>query len=404
MVDGGGGVDDCGVLFDVYAQLARRIAEDLGDFVDIQSQLFDAWKPIAHAVHANCDSDDPVQLGRSRILNQAHNDFLDLLYESMSGRGRPAVRSARSLFEHMVNHGWISANPSEAERYCDHAAMAELLNLDLNTPEAEEFTGKTRKKVRHWRHKLERRIRPAAALAIDKYGPSFRRSWTKSSLLNRAQSVGAGADYDVYRLLSAVIHGAAGGDLGHRSEIDGIQVVRTGPAVSICPLALQVGLKFYEMLVRQIREAVDSVVTLELEKLLSQLSDLVPDHEKRCTAVDAEIWPGEAPVSVMYLRVELDGTRNWLLFDGVGSTILADVVGADSGPNAVWLESLIAEVEKVNPDRTQPLLIGVEKCKGVPRPGEKWRPAEETLRPVDRQSRRRPLRVKEPQWDPWLST
>lgn len=125
--------------------------------------------------------------------------------------------------------------PAEAERYLDHAAIAELLDLELNTVAEDEFTGAARKRVRHWRHKLERRIRPAAKRVIQVHGPWFRSRWTQVNLRDRADQVGLGGEYDSYRLLSAVIHGAAGGDLGHRQEIGGAQVLRTGPAVGLCP-------------------------------------------------------------------------------------------------------------------------------------------------------------------------
>ena len=133
-----------GPLFDMYDWLAGEIADALPVIGHLQQSLNEALRPFLHAVHANADDDDPVQRSRSRIVNQANNDFLDLLYESNVRTGSPGGPSAVPLFEHMVNHRWITAHPTEAERYWDHGAIGELLDLQLNTPREEDFTGKTR--------------------------------------------------------------------------------------------------------------------------------------------------------------------------------------------------------------------------------------------------------------------
>jgi hypothetical protein len=394
-----------GPLFDTYDWLAGEIADDLPLIGHVQQLLTEALQPFLHAVHANADHDDPVQLSRSRIVNQANNDFLDLLYESMSGRGRPAVRSARSLFEHMVNHRWITAHPTEAERYWDHRAIGDLLDLELNTPREEDFTGKKRKRVRHWRAKLERRVRPAADAVIAKYGTPFRRSWSTTPLRDRADALGLGGEYDFYRLLSAVIHGAAGGDLGHRAEIGGAPVVRTGPALSACPLAFRVGLRYYRTLVADVGNIIGSAGTFGLEAVLDDLEGIVVDHEQRCLGIDSLLWPNEPPRATMFLRVEVDGTWTWLLLDGEEpKTVVADLVDPDP-VRLQRLEDLVTRAEAANPGRTQPLVVGVEGIQGIPRPGEQWRPAEETLRRAQAPGQRPVygvLQVKEPLWDPSL--
>src|SRR5262245_34821376 len=170
-----------GHIFETYDWLTDQIAGRLPPVLELQRDLKEAIWPFANGAFQNADVEDATEAATVRILNQALNDFLDLFYEAMSGRGRPAARTARSLFEHVVNLRWIRSSAAEAERYMDHAAIAELLDLELNTVTEDQFTGSMRKRVRHWRYKLERRIRPAADKAIEAHGPWFRARWTQTS-------------------------------------------------------------------------------------------------------------------------------------------------------------------------------------------------------------------------------
>jgi len=346
-------------------------------------------------------------LARSRIVGQATNDFLDLVLEAMSGRGRPAARSSRALYEHIVNLRWVTNDVDQAQRYCDHAAIGDLLDLDLNTPTEEQYTGVTRKRARHWRKKLERRIRPAAAAVLGTYGESFRRSWTQANLRDRASAVDLASDYDLYRLLSAVIHGSAGGDLGQRQEIGGRQVVRTGPAVALCPLALRTGLGWYRMIVDEVAAALGSGATDGLATALDRLAADLPTHESLCHLVDAELWPHEPPQSAVFLRVEVGGQWRWLLLDAdLPRTIEVEPIGLDADQRT-WLEEEVAAVERANPGRTQPLIIAVAGVSGSPRQGATWEPASENLRqraPWEEGDDFRAVYVREPLWDPSLHT
>jgi hypothetical protein len=108
----------------------------------------------------------------------------------------------------------------------------------------------------------------------------------------------------------------------------------------------------------------------------------------------------------MFLRVEVDGTRTWLLLDGEEpKTVVVDLVDPDP-VRLQRLDDLVTKTEAANPGRTKPLIIGVEGIHGIPRPGAQWRPAEETLRRADHAPGEHPvywdLQVKEPLWDPSL--
>lgn len=116
----------------------------------VQPSFVDSLRPLTIAVHQQMDDQDQVQVARSRIVSQACNDFLDVFTDSVSGRGRSAVRGALSLYEHAVNHRWVSARPEEARRYLRHAAIGERLDLLYDTPTELRFKGKQRKRFRHW--------------------------------------------------------------------------------------------------------------------------------------------------------------------------------------------------------------------------------------------------------------
>jgi hypothetical protein len=394
-----------GEIFDLYVWLADQIAGRFPPILSFQAKFAAALPAFTGATTSGADMDDPGQMARSRIVNQATNDFMDLFYEAMSGRGRPAARSARTLYEHLVNLEWVTSDGSEAQRFCDHAAVGELLDLELNTPSEEQFSGGTRKRVRHAQKKLERRIRPAEAAVIGKYGKSFQRSWTKTSLRDRASQVGLDVEYDCYRLLSAVIHGTAGGDLGHRREIDGKQVVRTGPAIAVCPYALKNGLAFYRRIVGDVATAVGLGACQDLVEALADLADALPVHEALCDDVDRGLWPTEAPAALMFLRVEVDGTWTWLLLDGDRPmTIEAEPVGLETTYRRT-IQEWVQQVETANSGRSKPIVIHVSNLRGVPRTGATWQPASENLRqprPEDEDQTFRTIHVREPMWDPSL--
>ena len=75
-----------GPYFDLYESLTRAIADELPRVAELQQAYRDALDSFGHAVHTNVDGDNAVERSRSRIVNQANNDFLDLFYEVMSGR------------------------------------------------------------------------------------------------------------------------------------------------------------------------------------------------------------------------------------------------------------------------------------------------------------------------------
>jgi hypothetical protein len=395
-----------GDLFDTYDQLAQEILAGMpAGRVLVQrldgKRLWEAVWPYTHALIHNVDRTDPVQRARTRIVNQAVNDYFDLLYEALRGRGRPAVRSARSLFDHLLNLRTIDGDPGEARRYCDHATIGDLLDLELNTPREEEFTGNTRKQVRHRLRKLSRQIRPAADAVLRKYPTSFPGRWASKNMPERAKRHGLRHDYESdFRLLSAVAHGSAGGDVGHRVLIDDRSVVRTGPAVSTCPLALRTGHRWFSMLVADSEKMSGPDATAKLWELLRTVDGILDQHRDACRAVDAALLPDELPANPVLIRVETDGRWTWLLLDMERErTIRAQPVDLDPGLQQ-WLADKVAAMEDANPGRTKPFIVGVEHdIHAVPVPNARWQPASVSLGEKRRGTR---LDVKVPVRDPSL--
>ncbi|HEV2809003.1 MAG TPA: hypothetical protein VGV93_01225 [Acidimicrobiales bacterium] len=76
------------------------------------------------------------------------NDFLDLLFDAASGRGRPATRAARTLFEHELDALDVEADSELATRWLDHLPMAGLAQAKMSLPE-KHLHGKALKGFRH---------------------------------------------------------------------------------------------------------------------------------------------------------------------------------------------------------------------------------------------------------------
>jgi hypothetical protein len=265
-------------LLKTYEWVSDEVLEELPVLRDIHEELGDAL-PFTHEAISLADQTDATQRARGRILAQASNDYLDLLYEATCGRGRPALRTARTLFEHLVNYRSIDTDSAMAERYCDHESLGAVLDLELNTAQEDEFEGKLRKRFRHWRNRLERTHYSAAKAAIGKYGPSYRSSWAVRTVLERARVHGLEGDYDFYRLCSAISHGTASGTIGIRAEVAGTDVVRTGPALSLVPLALRYGNRYFSMILTDTISYLGADASHRLRRVTQSIEDSLADFD-----------------------------------------------------------------------------------------------------------------------------
>lgn len=179
---------------------------------------------------------------RSLLISQVLNDFNDLLFDCLSGRGGSALRSARSLFEDLLNVIAIKTDDDLADRYIAHWPVAVEQSMAWD-PLVKYLRGKQLKAARHHTHKVLRENRAQVAEAVGEYGAGFRRSWHPVSIADRAVAAGLAREYEFYRVASSSLHGAAGG-FGTFWLDEGEYMSRVGPSMLSCPTALAAGVDF----------------------------------------------------------------------------------------------------------------------------------------------------------------
>ena len=186
--------------------------------------------------------------GVSLLTVQTANDFSDLLADIGMGRGRPAIRCLRSIFESLVTMLDIAGGYSNTtDRYEDHHAV---VMYKAATMEAglTGLTGNDLRAERHIRRKQERMYKQAHDVAIATWGSQFSKRWADGSLRDRAERHGFANDYSLYGVLSSTIHVSGGGVRGiERPYVEG-PVYRFGPDLLDCPLALNEGLRYFRLL------------------------------------------------------------------------------------------------------------------------------------------------------------
>ena len=217
-------------------------------------------QPLVAAV--NSYSDALVQLVPALHRKDCHpaylvvgavclNDFNDLLFDAVSGRGRSAHRSARTVFEHLLN--LISLRePSHRTRFMCHSVVGTQLAAAWN-PIEPFLSGKVLKASRHRRKKLLRDSRKELEEVMAEYGTGFRRQWHPETVRDRAVAAQLEREYDFFRAASAAVHGAASAMEDAFWVVDGDPVLRVGPSVVLCPAALAAGVLFMEQFFRELR-------------------------------------------------------------------------------------------------------------------------------------------------------
>jgi hypothetical protein len=171
------------------------------------------------------------------VVVQLINDFNETVFDSLSGRGRSALRSARAVFEHVLNLITVLDDPGLADRLIDHWPVGVNL-LHQHSPFERRLRGKDLKSYRH-RVKVTRRDAASdAKAALDKYGPQFARSWHPTTIRDRAEDAGLGEEYAFYRAASQAAHGSPAGATGTFWLEDGRSSGRFGPSMAACSVAL----------------------------------------------------------------------------------------------------------------------------------------------------------------------
>jgi hypothetical protein len=325
------------------------------------------------------ESAAPERKAFVELNNNAANDWLDLVVDCLSGRGRTALRAARSLFEISLVAGDLVSTPALAERFLDHKTIvaAHFVNLDADISMR---AGKDRKAAEHARRKARRQWEPAARAFEVKYGAAFARSWDTSTVYDRAAAAGRLDEYEAYRVASATVHAGSGALFGTLLDYpDERPVHRMGPNLMICPLALLYGAKSFRQYLETVLAAgveAAAVVIVAVDQLMEQWTR----YERAMYRIDSWIWPDEAPGHhVLVAVVQPSDVYTMYLHDR--DTEL--VIRARPAANSEWAHARLAEqvqmLREQHPNRTVPQSVLVAGAKGVPIAGSEWQNAGEVL-------------------------
>ncbi|MFD4940206.1 DUF5677 domain-containing protein [Streptomyces virginiae] len=307
------------------------------------------------------------------IGNHAWNDFQSLLDRLFEGEGRDAARASRSLYEHLVNYCEVMSDTESTERYLAHRAVtAELLgNLTRGVP---LLKGGEHKKERT---RLARMKRDGAAhlrTVLARYGPQFKRDWSRRNLRDRASTHGYGSGYDVYRLLSQVTHGSAGGVLGTYADVTGRTVHRTGPSLDLAVLAYLEGISFFRDFVREVEKR-SSINCSELVAALNRIVSCWPVYRYSLQSLDRTLWPKSPPQGpVALLAMYPTGKMRWYYWDPVMKMVKLAIPPEESE----WIEEkTLAHIrsEGVHPGMVEdgkPYTAAIHHVQAVPKPGADW--------------------------------
>ncbi|MET9629545.1 DUF5677 domain-containing protein [Lentzea sp. NPDC006480] len=263
-----------------------------------------------------------VHRAASVVFNQASSDFINLWSELADGNGRSAVRTARSLIEHAVNMADVVSNSSRAERYMDHLGFAaEFLNefeLGLDTLKRSE-----RRKAKEQRRHGLRKVASQLVGHLGRYGKGFRASWSEMNLKDRTVKFQLDEFYPAYRLCSLFIHGASGGELGLSRQIGDQRVIRTGPAIHLCPFAYITGIRAMQEVLKQASIVEPTLDSSPFSDALENLAKAWPLYVEVMNKIDREIWPDTPPPPPMtVLAIAQNGTQRWYWHNPVAQALI----------------------------------------------------------------------------------
>ncbi|MEW6875778.1 DUF5677 domain-containing protein [Trueperella pyogenes] len=246
------------------------------------------------------------------VLTQFLDDFGSMIISADRGEGRDVARAARSTFEHLVNLSDLISFPPLQEQYLDHAEVTKLQYAELPAE-----------------YKMGRSLNPSTIEQLKneveqmttKYHDKYRTRWHRESLYGRAKRWGYGAEYEVYRVLSSLVHGNAGGILGNEIEIQNNSVLRVGPNYELSSFGLLSGLRFTRLILQQLQNVQTKNVSPHvLETLISKSDDAISgceDYQKRVSTLNQELWPDEPPFP-KYVAVGAkypNGKCSWFVYN-----------------------------------------------------------------------------------------
>ena len=357
----------------VQAQIAEKLPEHGQAVTAIRKEL-GAYVSLVHS---------SANRGVNLLTAQTANDFNDLLADIGIGRGRPAIRGLRSIFESLISMLDIASGDNDAaDRYEEHYAVV-MYQAAIMKAGLTGLTGNDLRAERHRRRKHQRKYKKAHDDTIAKRGASFRRGWTDESLQTRAAHHGYANDYDLYRVLSSSIHVSAGGAQGVERLYNETPVYRFGPDLLNCPMALNEGLRYFRLFV----EALARHTSIAAERLIgtiATLETLSGKYRKLVYRIDRDLWPDDIPIGMIVVRALLpDGNRKWILHDNQQQRIIECSCPKNITQQQInTAEELLDKVKEEYRDRDEWITAALVEGRADPLPQAKWR-SDGLLMPLD---------------------
>jgi Family of unknown function (DUF5677) len=350
------------------AQIQSR-APDFRERAEAVGRLLPSFMQFVHSTGQRIDA-------VTTVVTLATNDVLDLLFDSIHGRGRAALRTARSLFELLVTAIDVLESKDVATRYMDQRWVGMWLESQLSV-ELDHLPSKERRQHSHRLYRLKRQATEPYKAALDAYGQGFARQWLDTSLKDRAEAHGLASHYAFYRFASLVLHGSAGGIMGLQAEIEDEVVNRTGQALSLCPLALLEGSVLFERLVRRVGKR-GGPASKDLSSALRDLRKSWPAYRRSVLSLDREMWPDRPPPGVNVLvAVRATGSEEWWMHDsGTGGVCRArrpEDMTEDQETNVTKSIDVVKEyLAHHYPEEW--IAIWVAGVQPIPAKGARWQP------------------------------
>lgn len=316
------------------------------------------------------------------VLTAATNDIVALLRHVSHLDGRSAAHAARTLFEHAVTiHDlYEPGGPNTPERYEAHQHVTRRLVAQRRW----WLTFLPAKQRRREEARLDRMQREAdAALAGLTYpAGEFRRQWHQGNLFDRATRHGLVAGYDGYRILSAVIHGSAGGLGGIRRQIDGVDVHRVGMDLDLAAIAYSEGLWSWREFARKLHAETGRDEAGALVEAADDLMKCLPQVRETLAAIDKRLWPKNAPPRTFaVLAIYGQGRKlRWFLADQRTGTAIPAKPPDGEVPN---LDRVLKRARTFDHDAFggRPMTVTLEGVTVVPVSGAKPIPLTQLLVP-----------------------
>lgn len=322
--------------------------------------------------------------GVSLAAAQSVNEMMDLLVECVNGRGRPALKSCRSLFELMLTMKDVIADPVARERYEDHrwVIFQQVADLEgVRTPR--------RKGDAHHRKKIQRWVKPEYDRVISKYGSRFRLGWREETIAAAASRHGLAAEYEFYRLASGVLHGSSGGVIGQYvlDRIHGTPapVYRTGAALALCPDAFERGTRYFRTMVLDTEAVVGTGGTADALLACSRLLQVAQTYRDYFQGLDEQWWE-TIPRGRLIATAGITtlGICRWFIHDINRNRIREALPPESLPPSQADALAEIVETRKAGlpipgVDDSEVIAVAFPAIRLLPKPESSWRHAGELL-------------------------